>query len=75
METTLLTAKKAKMIAENQEKLTNLLDQILVKALKSEYSLILSEEMSSNLIANLEELGYKVEIRELIKPLYIISWL
>lgn len=75
METTLLTAKKAKMIAENQEKLTNLLDQILVKALKSEYSLILSEEMSSNLITNLEELGYKVEIRELIKPLYIISWL
>lgn len=75
METTLLTAKKAKMIAENQEKLTNLLDQILVKALKSEYSLILSEEMSSNLIANLKELGYKVEIRELIKPLYIISWL
>ena len=75
METTLLTAKKAKMIAENEEKLTNLLDQILVKALKSEYSLILSEEMSSNLITNLEELGYKVEIRELIKPLYIISWL
>ncbi len=35
METTLLTAKKkAKMIAETQEKLTNLLDQILVKALK-----------------------------------------
>lgn len=47
METTLLTAKKAKMIAETQEKLTNLLDQILVKALKSEYSLILSEEIPS----------------------------
>ncbi|WP_278706952.1 hypothetical protein [Bacteroides congonensis] len=75
METTLLTAKKAKMIAETQEKLTNLLDQILVKALKSEYSLILSEEIPSNVIANLEELGYKVEIRKLIKPLYIISWL
>ncbi len=63
------------MIAETQEKLTNLLDQILVKALKSEYSLILSEEIPSNVIANLEELGYKVEIRKLIKPLYIISWL
>ncbi|WP_288259189.1 hypothetical protein [uncultured Bacteroides sp.] len=75
METTLLTAKKAKMIAETQEKLTNLLDQILVKALKSEYSLILSEEIPSNVIANLEGLGYKVEIRKLIKPLYIISWL
>ena len=75
METTLLTAKKAKMIAETQEKLTNLLDQILVKALKSEYSLILSEEIPSNVIANLEGLGYKVEIRKLIEPLYIISWL
>ena len=75
METTLLTAQKAKIIAENQEKLTNLLDQILVKALKSEYSLILSEEIPSNVIANLEGLGYKVEIRKLIKPLYIISWL
>ena len=75
METTLLTAKKAKMIAETQEKLTNLLDQILVKALKSEYSLILSEEIPSHVIANLEGLGYKVEIRKLIKPLYIISWL
>lgn len=63
------------MIAETQEKLTNLLDQILVKALKSEYSLILSEEIPSNVIANLEGLGYKVEIRKLIKPLYIISWL
>ncbi len=75
METTLLTAKKAKMIAETQEKLTNLLDQILVKALKSEYSLILSEEIPSNVIANLEGLGYKVETREIIKPLCIISWL
>lgn len=75
METTLLTAKKAKIIAENQEKLMNLLDQILVKALKSEYSLILSDEIPSNVIANLEGLGYKVEIRDIIKPLCIISWL
>lgn len=75
METTLLTAEKAKTIAKNQKALTDLLDEIFGKAFKGEYSLVLSEEISSDLIASLEELGYKVEIRVGIITLYIISWL
>lgn len=75
METTLLTAEKAKTIAKNQKALTDLLDEIFGKAFKGEYILVLSEEISSDLIVSLEELGYKVEIREGIKTLYIISWL
>lgn len=75
METTLLTAEKAKTIAKNQKALTDLLDEIFGKAFKGEYCLILSEEISPDLIASLEELGYKVGIREGITTLYIISWL
>lgn len=75
METAILTATKARQIAESQEELTDLLDQIFTKAFKGEFNLLLSEEISSDAIAKLEKLGYRVRKMVGGTNVFAIDWL
>lgn len=75
METAILTATKARQIAESQEELTYLLDQIFTKAFKGEFNLLLSEEISSDAVAKLEKLGYRVRKMVGGTNVFAIDWL
>lgn len=74
MRLTLLTAEKAAKIADNNEELDDLLDRIFEKAFIGKYCLYLSEKISDEIVTELKELGYKVEIIGESNPIYTIRW-
>lgn len=75
MDTILISAKEAKRIAEERQEIYRVMDLIWTETLhgnKSAYC----EELSDDTIKQLEDLGYEVEERGLIRdtPSYYISW-
>lgn len=74
MKSTLLTAEKARKIAESQDELESILDDVFRKVLKGEMYLLFEEgEISPSTITMLQELGYKISK---LQPanLYALEW-
>lgn len=76
METTYLTAEKARQFAKSQNELECILDEVFRRALKGWQRISLKDEISPDTIAQLQQLGYGVrDIKHrLCDYLYCITW-
>lgn len=75
MDNKLITAERAKEIASQRKQLLRVMELILEEAGNGEM-VTTCEDLSEDTIAQLEELGYKIEERCALSdnPMYVIYW-